>query len=78
MKYIQAIVIGLQNLFSDVDNLGAFAIFDPQKLTVPVSEDNIAAYGKERLEYLKNTYGDGMNPDMECTDEWEDKKKCSM
>lgn len=55
MKYIQAIMTGLQNWFPDIDNLDAFSSFESQKLTVPESEDDLAAYGQERLEHLKNT-----------------------
>ena len=46
MKYIQAIVTGLQDRFPDVEDLDAFSIVDPQKLTVSESEDDLAAYGR--------------------------------
>ena len=46
VKYIHAIVTGLQNRFPDVGNLDAFSIFDPQKLTIADSDnDDLAAYG---------------------------------
>ena len=79
VKYIQAIVTQLQNRFPDVDYLDAFSIFDPQKLTISDSDDDeLAAYGQERLEYLKSAYGDGVNPGVdsdECTSEWEGLKR---
>ena len=74
-KYIHAIVTVLQNRFPDVENLDAFSIFDPQKLTVSESDDDLAAYGQERLEYLTSAYDDGVNPDVECTSEWEGLKR---
>ena len=79
-KYIHAAVVtGLQNPFPDVENLDAFSIVDPQKLTVSESDnDDLAAYGQERLEYLTSAYGDGVNPDVdsvECTSEWEGLKR---
>ena len=66
----------LQNRFPDVDNLDAFSIFDLQKLLsmLDSDKDEFATYGQERLEYLENAYGDGVNPDddsAECTSEWE-------
>ena len=73
-KYIHAIVTGLQNPFPDVENLDAFSIFDPQKLTVSESDnDDLAAYGQERLEYLTSAYPDVDS--VECTSEWEGLKK---
>ena len=69
-----------QNWFPDVDYLDAFSIFDPRKLlSVSASDgDEFAIYGQERLEYLKNAYGDRGNPDIdsaECTSEWEGLKR---
>ena len=80
VKYIQAIVTQLENRFPDVGNLDAFSILDPQKLlsVSPSDEDEFAVYGEERLDYLKDAYGDGGNPDIdsaECTSEWEGLKR---
>ena len=76
-KYIQAIVTQLQNRFPDVDYLDAFSIFDPQKLlsASPSDGDELTVYGQEKLEHLKNAYGGGGNPDIDCAGEWESLKR---
>ena len=79
-KYIQAIVTQLQNRFPDVDYLDAFSIFDPQKvLSSSASDgDELTIYGQEKLEHLKNAYGGGGNPDIDCAEcagEWESLKR---
>ena len=61
VKYIQA-----TDGSPDVDNL---SIFDPQK---PLSISDSNEDGQERLEYIKNVYGDGATPDADsakCTSE---------
>ena len=52
-------------------------ILDPQKVLYisDSDKDEFAHYGQEKLEYLNNAYGDGENPDVECTSEWEGLKK---
>ena len=76
VKYIQAIFAQLENRFPDVENLDAFSVFDPQKL-IPISdstEDELATYGLERVEYLKSAY-EGDVEAAECTSEWEGLKR---
>ena len=72
VKYIQAIVAQLENRFPDVENLNAFSVFDPQKaLSISHStEDEVAAYGLDKVEYLKSAY-EGDVEAAECTSEWE-------
>lgn len=79
LKYIETIVLQLQNRFPDVEYMDAFSIFDPQKLATSVSPGHeLTVYGQERLEYLQSAYGCGVNPDVdsgECTQEWESLKR---
>ena len=76
VKYIQAIVAQLENRFPDVENLNTFSVFDPQKaLSISHStEDEVAAYGLDKVEYLKSAY-EGDVEAAECTSEWESLKR---
>ena len=76
VKYIQAIVAQLENRFPDVGNLNAFSIFDPQKaLSISHStEDEVAAYGLNKVEYLKSAY-EGDVEAAKCISEWEGLKR---
>ena len=56
--------------------LTLFVFFDPQKVPSPSNE--LADYGQDRIEYLRNAYGEGSNPDVdsaECVSECEGLKR---
>ena len=71
-KYIEALIIGLENRFPDITDLSSFSIFDPTKL--PSSQEEFTVYGIDKLEHIVATYGNGPNADVdggECESEWE-------
>ena len=62
VKYIEAVVNGLQDKFPNTPELEAFGIFDPQKC--PSSEDELTDYGQGKLRLLQEKYGAGDSPDI--------------
>lgn len=76
VKYIEAIVNQLRDRFPHVELLGAFSIFDPQKL--PCDEEELTTYGQDKVKIFSAKYGEGPNPVIdaeECSSEWEGFKR---
>ena len=64
------------NFEIDSELLGAFSIFDPQKL--PCHKEELITYGQNKVKIFSTTYGEGPDPVIdaeECTSEWEDFKR---
>lgn len=74
VKYIQAIITGLEDHFPSVADLVAFSIFNPEKLPSTYPRRVCCIYGQDKLESLLTAYADGPNADVdhgECESEWE-------
>lgn len=57
MKFIDALVNQLRYRFPHAELLGAFSIFDPQKL--PCDEEQLTLYGQDEVKILSTTYAEG-------------------
>ena len=76
IPYIDGIVKQLNERFPNVICLDAFSIFDPKN--VPSSNEQLIAYGQNKIDHLKAHYGEGENPDIdddELMSEWEAVKR---
>ena len=76
VKYIKAIVNQLLDRLPHVEQLGAFSIFDPQKL--PCDEEELTTYGQDKVKIFSTTYSEGLDPVIdaeEFTSEWEGFKR---
>ena len=63
MKYVDAVIKELEIYFPNSDEYNAFTIFDPSKLP-SVSFDT---WGLDKLAILEDKYGNGDNPDIDCS-----------
>ena len=76
VKYIQAVIVELNNHFPNVNRLDAFSVFDPQK--VPTNPEDLAVYGQQQIECLQVAYGEGASAGVdsaECVSDWEGLKR---
>jgi hypothetical protein len=76
IKFIDALVNQLRHRFPHVELLGAFSIFDPQKL--PSDEEQLTLYGQDEVELLSTTYAEGPDHVVDAeqlTSEWEGFKR---